>query len=333
MAIGSHIIPRFYLEQFATPSNRERKYWRVWVYERGKEPHHRATSSQGYENGYFGFVRRDGSLDESLESKLAKLEDDCNDVVVAAKSDLFDWSSTAYRNKLAFYAALLFARATQRLNLTNRNWKTMQDTFAEMIKEDDYVKRLAARYGAMFNQVVEPERIRAELTRLSQEMQTPAATKNSFVEDIIDHAEIGKEILLRKPWQVWKSSTAEFITSDNPMVTFVPITKDVWHPGYGLTYPGVVVLFPLAPEVCLTMGISGAYVISVDAERVNKVNQTVTSVCDRFVYSRTRSEEIKSLVDTYAGTIKYGVNALMPVGLRMPSLREFIREKLGIRGS
>jgi hypothetical protein len=113
MPIGSHVIPRLYLEQFASPSARKGKPGRVWVYQRGKKPQQRATSVQGRENGYFGFVRPDGTLEESLETRLAKLEKACQDTLVCAKSELFCWSS-AHRNNLAFYASLLFQKGNGR---------------------------------------------------------------------------------------------------------------------------------------------------------------------------------------------------------------------------
>ena len=95
MPIRSHTIPRFYLEQFATSSPTRRELGELWVYERGKEPVLRSTKVQGAENSYFGVVRADGRVDESLESQLARLEAECNDVLVCSQSDLFDWSSSA----------------------------------------------------------------------------------------------------------------------------------------------------------------------------------------------------------------------------------------------
>jgi hypothetical protein len=53
-----------------------------------KEPDERATSLQGVENGYFGYVKPDGTLEESLETRLANLENECNDILPHAKSDL-----------------------------------------------------------------------------------------------------------------------------------------------------------------------------------------------------------------------------------------------------
>ena len=102
--IRSHIIPKFYLEQFASPSTRGKaKPGRICVYEKGRQPHQRSTSVQGAEKGYFGFVRPNGSLEESLEKDLADREEECGEVLACARSELFDWTSAASRNKLACY--------------------------------------------------------------------------------------------------------------------------------------------------------------------------------------------------------------------------------------
>src|SRR5581483_8586457 len=121
--IGSHIIPKFYLEQFASPSKSGKKRTGlIWVYQSGKKAQLRGTSVQGVENGYFGFVRPDGSLEESFETELAQRENECNDVLVFAKSDLFHWPPGS-REKLAFYAALLYSRATQRRQFSVTNYR------------------------------------------------------------------------------------------------------------------------------------------------------------------------------------------------------------------
>src|SRR5271169_3099437 len=120
--IGSHIIPKFYLEQFSTPSQRGTgNPGRIWVYERGQELADRATSVQGRENGYFGYYKPDGTVEESFETLLSGYENECNDLLVCAKFDTFHWPHGA-REKLASYAALLYSRATQRRTYSAKQW-------------------------------------------------------------------------------------------------------------------------------------------------------------------------------------------------------------------
>src|SRR5438552_13072577 len=106
MAIGSHVIPRFYLEQFASANRRKGKPGSVCVYEKGKPTRPSSTKAQGYENGYFAFVHPDGTKDESFETKLASLEGRYNDALVCAKSRFYDLTSLAHKNEIAFYMGL-----------------------------------------------------------------------------------------------------------------------------------------------------------------------------------------------------------------------------------
>ena len=165
MAIGSHVIPKFYLEQFSAPSTRPGNPGRIWVYERGKEPDERATSVQGVENGYFGYVKPDGTLEESLETQLARLEGECNELLPCTRSELFDWRSYLHRKTIAFYASLLFQRATQSRNVNKLHWNGIQKGFAEAIADDRFIEDLAAHYSVKFNKQITREELRGQLKR------------------------------------------------------------------------------------------------------------------------------------------------------------------------
>jgi hypothetical protein len=330
MPIGSHVIPRFYLEQFASEPARKGKPGRVWVYQRGKKPQQRATSVQGRENGYFGFVRPDGTLEESLETRLAKLEKACHDTLVCAKSELFCWSS-AHRNNLAFYTSLLFQRATQSRNVNIKHWDGIQKGFAEALADDEFIDDLAVHYSAKFNKEIRREELREMLRGTLKKLQRPSEAKNTYLEKLLWQTEYIRDILLGKPWQIWRApSGAEFVTSDNPLITFVRLRGDVLHPGYGFRRPGVVAAFPLAPECCLAMGPHGPESVTFGHKHVMMINELTIRLSDKFVYSRTRSEEIKNLVDEQGGTAKYGDSAFLLGGAEMPSIKTFLRHHLGI---
>ena len=256
MAIGSHTIPKFYLEQFSTPSARPGNPGRVWVYERDKEPDERATSVQGVENGYFGYVKPDGILEESLETQLASLESECHEILPSAKSELFNWQSFSHRRTFASYVSLLFQRATQSRNVNEQHWDYVRKGFAEAIADDKYVGDLAVHYGRKFNQDITIAEMRGHLQRVAEGMQKPSEAKNVFLEKLLWNAKFMQETLLEKKWQVWKAATgAEFVTSDNPVISFVRLPNDELHPGWGFRRQGVIVAFPLAPTACLAMGV------------------------------------------------------------------------------
>jgi hypothetical protein len=333
MAIGSHTIPRFYLEQFTNPSRRKRRPGKVWTYEKGKEPQLRATDSQGYENGYFAFVRADGTLDESFETKLATLEERCNDELVCAKSKLFDLSVPIHRTTLAFYMGLLFARSTSRRKFSAGNWERLREPFSQLEFNEEYVRDTAAHFSELSGQLVTPDYIRQRIRNQAATFSQKEVTGNSFIEEILFHAEIMKTELVPRVWQVWEAPTGtEFVTSDNPIVTFLRLKEDAWHPGHGFRKPGVVVAFPLAPMACLTVGVADHPEFQkVDAATVTRLNDIVVRCSDRFVYSKTFSEEIKRMVNEVGRTSVPGETAFVGVYPDAQGVEEHLRKTIGIR--
>jgi hypothetical protein len=155
--IRSHIIPRFYLKQFAFQKPNEKHY--VYLYEKGKKPEARYIKNVGYELGYFGYVLPDGSVEESMETKLKGLEEDCMDVLVSAQSDLFVFTRDN-RRTMAFYAGLLHARTTQRLEWNKKNWLEVHRQLDEAIKEDAYADELARYFSLKYGNPLSRQSLR-----------------------------------------------------------------------------------------------------------------------------------------------------------------------------
>jgi hypothetical protein len=332
MAIGSHTIPRFYLEQFAKPSKRKGKPGDVWTYEKGKPTHRRSTRSQGYQNGYFAYVKEDGIADESFESHLAVLEDRCAEVLVSAKSQLFDLKSLAYKNQLGFYAGMLFARSTVRRKFSESNWAKLQTPFAQLESDENYLRDAAAHYSEVIGETVTLENITNAIRGVAATFTNKKLTGNSFIKDLLFHAEMLKGEVVPRPWQVLKApARTEFITSDNPVVTFIKLEQDLWHPGHGLRKPGVVVAFPLAPTACLTIGVEGREFEEVDAATVMRMNDVVVRCCDRFVYSRTLSKEIEAMVNAVSRTSVPGETAFVGALPGTEQIQQYLRKQIGMQ--
>lgn len=327
--IGSHIIPAFYLEQFSTPSELRKKRGakvkagRVWVYEKGKEPNPRSTSRQGRENGYFGFILPDGSLDEAFESELAKREGECNEVLACARSELFHWPSGSH-DKLAFYAALLHSRATQARDFSARNLTIVFNLLKEAATES-IIQEIADSFG-----LDSPDAIRQGIEQWSKKPPDRVAAKNGFLKTLTYNSELKAQMLLKKtPWRVLRPPQGkEFITTDNPLVTFLPLQSGKLHPGYGFNFQGSVSVFALAPDACLSMG-EWAVPNTLSETTLSELHETVISICDRYVYSRTRADSVQTLVANHAGEVRYGVNALIPTG-GLPDARQFLRRRFGL---
>ncbi|HWY42620.1 MAG TPA: DUF4238 domain-containing protein [Candidatus Sulfotelmatobacter sp.] len=331
MSIGSHIIPRFYLEQFSNPAKRKGRPGKVWTYEKGKPTHPRATDAQGYENGYFAQVQEDGQRDESFEAKLAELEARCNDALVCAKSELYEFNLTN-KNTLALYMGLLSARSSARKKFTAGNWAKLKEPFSKLEFNDEYVNDTAAHFSETTGEIIKPDLIREMIRKHAATFTENNMIGNTFVQTILFHAEVMKKELVPRPWQVWKAPTGtEFVTSDNPVVTFIRLREDAWHPGHGFRTPGVVIAFPLAPTACLTIGIEGWYFRDVDEATVIQMNEVTVRCCDRFVYSKTFDKGIEEMVNSFARTSVPGVNAFVGQFPGTEQIEAHLRKTMGIR--
>ena len=330
--IGSHIIPRFYLEQFATPSKRgPGKPGRIWVYEQNQEPDERATSVQGKEKGYFGYFTPNGTLEESFETVLADRENECNDILACSRFDTFPWPLRA-REKLAFYAALLFSRATQRRDHAVTQWGKIMAELRHAETDDQLVKEIADAVACKLDLPAPKEAVRNRIGRYIRESETPQEAKNNFLSGLLDNAElIAKMLLAKEPWRVLRpAEDSQFITTDNPLVTFVPLGNGLLHPGYGFRKEIADAAFPLAPDACLLMGKAWAVPRTLETGMIASLNEALIAISDRYVYSKVRSDEINDKVQKYAGSCRYGVSAFMPVGLELPTARQFLRLHFGL---
>jgi hypothetical protein len=301
------------------------------VYEKEQEPDQRATSVQGRENGYFAFTQSDGTVEESFETVLADRENECNEILLLARSKLYHWPYGS-QDKLAFYAAQLFRRATQQRAFGEKNWQETIDDMHQAAQDDEYIKKLIEDLKVKRDITISEEAVRNSILTWVENAVQPAYVRNNFITDLLDNAKLGAALLLKKkPWRVVRPPEGtEFVTSDNPLVTFVPLGNGVLHPGYGLGREDAVAAFPLAPDACLLMGHAWQVPSSFDSAAVSSVNDVVISISDRYVYSRSFSAEIKGMVDKFGGSCRYGVNAFMPLGLNMPLPRQFLRTRFGL---
>jgi hypothetical protein len=332
---GSHTIPVFYLQQFANDSALGKKHKLTWVYEKDKQPKERSLRIQGKQNGYFAILQDDKSMDdEATEAAITALENECNDVLFCSKSELFDWSSSAYRRKLAFYAAFLYSRATQRRAHSKKMGMYTYEEFEKAADDAEFIQELANAVNTVAKrQVFTADAMRNSILKTVREGRDPKEMNTHFVSNVRWLAEYLAEFLIKKYWQVWRAPEGiEFVTSDNPVMSFIPLAHGPFHPGYGVNKQGVLTAFPLAPSACLIMGVPPGFVESraVDVGTVTRTNEALISICDKYVYSKTRSDQTQTLVQQYAGMFKYGENSLMPLGIELPSVRRYLRQMYGL---
>jgi hypothetical protein len=231
--------------------------------------------------------------------------------------------------KLAFYAALLYRRATQSRSFAGNNWEKILQELRQSATDNQLVKELAECLGKRLNTPVSTEAMQNAILEWIKQAQTPAVASNSFLSDLLEMTEYIASLLLKKePWRILRPPDGEqFVTTDNPLITFVPIGNGLLHAGYGFRKEEAVAAFPLAPEACLVMGNAWSVPTTLDTGSLTSLNQALITICDRYTYSKTLSEQIQETVQKCAGICRYGVNALMPAGLNMPTAQQFLRMK------
>jgi hypothetical protein len=327
--INSHIIPNFYLKQFAIKKPNGKHY--VWVYAKGKKPVQQSTKNTAYENGYFAYTLPDGTVEESLEGVLKTMEEDAIDPLVSAKSDLFVQSESS-RIKLASYAALLYARTTQRLDWTKRNWLELYQQLDEIMKEYEFAAALIDHFNRKLGGDKSVDWIRGHMKELIQQKATTVEAKNNFLEELIGNVEMARDALLQRRMRILKApSGRQFVTSDNPLITFMPLPHGEFLPGEGFGKPTTMMVFPIAPNACVFFGgDDSAARHDVDAKMVKKINWIVIASAHHFVFSQTEDAEIQKMAQQLIGTYIFGKTAFIPRG-PLPTARDFLVKFLGLQ--
>jgi hypothetical protein len=316
--IRSHVTPQYYLQQFAATEKGRRKA-QLWVYEKDKKPRRGTATSEGAERGYFAYTKPDGSLDESLEEIVQKLETAADAPIRFMQYRFHEWKWEDKRN-LAIYAALMFSRVRAKQEGSSRIFLQTQRETTQAFEKPEFASTIAKYFK------VSPDEMRNHVESALAQLRSPAGLKNAYLEDLLDNVRYLAQLLFEKPWQILVAVEGyEFVTSDNPVVSALPLNSR-FVPGYGLGRRDVVVFLPINPSCCLAMGLRGPERLIVFPQALEAINWAVIASAHRFVYTRTRSEQIEQLVNQFAGTYRYGETAFLPTE-GWPTVEEFFRNK------
>lgn len=310
MPIRSHKMPKAYLKGFATVPKRA-KYGKLWVYERGKGSRIGTPHSESAERGFFVSKSADGALDDSpAETWTAKIEDAALDVLVNAPSPIFIWTREN-RQLMAEYWALMFLRSTSFYDFHKSG---AEDLFgAEMRKLDtdaDLRQRLVSHYTLLFGRPFTEEEILGSISRAVTGLLKKEELRNQYVQRLKSRVDLFSNILLKKPWQIWTSpNDCEFVTCDSPVMTFRTDNWGQYFVGDGFGKDSSIIILPLSPVACLLAGVQGPQSRHIPKSDVSEINKIIISSSARFAYSKTHDLEIDRMVQSIAGSIRYGINA------------------------
>ena len=327
--IGSHVIPRLYLQQFAAETGR------LWVCERGQPPRAGTARSEGRENGYFAYSLPSGEVHERFETELQRIETRADSILTGSTYRCFVWTRE-YRGRFALYLGMVFARSTKRRAFSAETTRELFSDLYATSQDPNFLNEYADHVAGLGLRVSQSS-IKETLSRVAISAQTPQAMARFFLDDLLHLAESIARILQARPaWQVWVAPEgAEFLTSDNPLSTMIPLNDD-FAPGFGFNHPTTLAVFPLNPIKCLVIGNAGNEWREVDAETVDKVNANTLLFSTRFVYCRSKPKDVRRITRQFeSGTIQYGQNAFLSSQKR-PTAKELLfhlAEKLVRRSS
>lgn len=173
-------------------------------------------------------------------------------------TQFFDIHSASRRNALAFYGSMLFCRAKQRRNRSQKTYATLHAQFAELVHDDEWIAETTDRFIKRHGAPITTQMVKDRLKQLATMMDCPTALRNNFVEDLVSATEIMKSVILEKPWQLWNAPKGmEFVTSDNPFISFIPMGNGRLNSGHGLRKTETIGLFPLTPHTVRGPNLSG----------------------------------------------------------------------------
>jgi len=184
---------------------------------------------------------------------------------------------------------MLFCRAKQRRGRSEKTYADLHRQFADLIQDDAWLTEVTARYIERTGDSVRPHVLKERIALFASRMEDKKELRNNFVEDLIHTTEIMKNVALQKSWQRWRAPRGvEFVTSDNPLVTFIDLGNGRLNSGHGLRKQDTIGIFPIAPHVCLAMGPQGPESVTIESARV----QESWSATNRFVYFLSHARHI-----------------------------------------
>ncbi len=270
-----------------------------------------SPKSEAAERGFFALKIEKGMLDDSApEAMAARIEDRALEAFRYAENQCYVWT-IQQRTRMAEYWALLFIRASSTFQMHREKWSEHLTRAKDKIESDKSVRQhLANRYSFLAGRNVTEHEVLQVFQRVIPNMMTEPEMRHGFVSQLQRRIELFSKILLSKPWQVWIAPPdSKFVTSDTPVVTMQVDKLGQYRVGWGFKRENVMALMPMSTQACLVAGTTGSHHRIVNTSYVEAVNKSVIACSHRFIYSCSLDPIIDALVQSIAGSIKYGVDA------------------------
>lgn len=288
-----HYLPQFYLRGFREDQG-------LWVYDRERDDFRRRNPEKfGFEKGYYALLDEEGTQDyREVEKRLTVIESAAATVI--KKIDDSIQLTLADKFALSLFAALLKVRTPAFERWLNEVGDAVAKKMmeAEIQSPEDVQQRLEMWGKDDPNDPGQAEQIYEGLRRAEYQVK---ASPNARIDQMLKMTrEIGKAFTLM-PWTLARSSTsASFVTSDNPLVVIHPDgipdspegwpegSNPYWFFGTGIAEPGAEVILPLNRRTYLIMGNEqhSGRGIHFEDDDVHRCNSIIAQHYERFLIAK-----------------------------------------------
>jgi Protein of unknown function (DUF4238) len=221
----------------------------------------------------------------------------------------------------------------KRLEWNKKEWLRIHRQLDEALKDDHYADELAHHFSVKYGQALTRQSIRDHINALIMRSATEEQGKNNFVEELINNANMIADFLLDKQMRIWKAPKGtQFVTSDNPLVTFVVLPHGGFAAGFGFRQKETIAFMPISPNSCVSFGGEGRDPrdhFELKPEVMQRLNWLMMASSHHFVYAKTEDTAIRKLGDELIGTYIYGETAFVRIG-PWPDVKDFMRLFLGV---
>lgn len=310
----SHTVPRKLLEQFAYDDPRT-KSKRLWQYQKGLPPWWKASPGRATAwNGHFSDPAH-SAKEEQIELRLKpEFEDPVNEFIrmIGYRTFFLD-ARRIYL--LTGYVRMLFNRSVARQAASAINAVTKLDAFRALLKDDEKLATLAAKYtldmtqrGHRLGRMVTKQEIIEAAEKAIALHSDPDEAQRDYIHALETMMNFPDETMLNGSWGIMTTDNAHpFVIGDAPVVTFERTERTTLYWGQGFARPNVEVVLPVSPTVCLHILPRVERTREPRQPAPAEVNMGQAAFATRYCFGNINSPEIDATLQPEFGKMQMGV--------------------------
>jgi|SRR5579863_2803563 len=310
----SHTVPKKLLEQFAYYDPRT-KSKRLWQYQKGLPPWWKASPKTATAlDGHFADPAN-AVREEQIELRLKKeFEDPVNEFIemIGYRTFFLD-ARRIYL--LTGYVRMLFTRSAARQAASTVHAKTKMDAFRSLLKDDNKLSELAARYtmeavrlGLPVTEMVTKEQVIAITEKQIAEHSKPDEPQRDYIQALETMMTFPDQSMLNGQWGVIPTDPEHpFVIGDAPVVTMERTEGNRLYFGIGFARPNVEVFLPVSPTACIHVLPRVTRTREVQQPSPVEVNMAQAAFATKYCFGNINSPEIDVVLQPEFGKIRLGI--------------------------